>query len=216
MNFLKTYRKAKDVFAPPRIIKYFGRWQYDAGLPVWRRGPQIRLYRLFKYSFDYSSNTWAKAFSEKHPYITKIFKPIYQLPIWMTFCIFDFDITWKTKYDEIRYEFPPQFTIVAFGFSFTILAASPKSNEKDNYSWLNNDSYWEGMLNYLYDCDKDIYKTVKAASYYSMHDDDTKEEFKRWCIRPFFFLPKYQNEYYAATSRIKEEMFRDGETRLPE
>ena len=43
MQFLKTYRRVKDVFVKPKIRWYFGSWKNEPNLPVWRCGPQIFL-----------------------------------------------------------------------------------------------------------------------------------------------------------------------------
>lgn len=75
-------------------------------------------------------------------------KPRMTLPIFTAFYIFDRPLGWKTKWDEYRYEYPPQFTIVFFGLSLTITLHSPNGYDDD---------YWESILNYI-EC-KDIAKT---------------------------------------------------------
>ena len=51
---------------------------------------------------------------------------------------------WKWKYDEVRYEFPPQMTIMLFNISFSIWWKKPKNS--GGY----DEHYWESILNYTY------------------------------------------------------------------
>ena len=43
IRLYKTFNKAKDLVAKPTIHFSFGRWRNNHLLPVWRRGPIIRL-----------------------------------------------------------------------------------------------------------------------------------------------------------------------------
>lgn len=63
-----------------------------------------------------------------------------ELPLFFAFYIFNYDMCWKTKYDDYRYEFPPQFSIVFFGLCFSVWLNAPDNN---------NDDYWESILWYL-------------------------------------------------------------------
>ena len=72
-NLYKTYNKAKDVFVKPKLRLEFGRWYNTTGLPVWRRGPILDLYRLLGIdivSIDTSESTW---FASKYKW-TEAFK----------------------------------------------------------------------------------------------------------------------------------------------
>jgi hypothetical protein len=71
------------------------------------------------------------------------------LPMFFAFHIFNWDIMWKTKWDDVRYEYPPQFTIVLFGISFSWWLVAPSASTDWN-GYPNNDSYWETILEYLY------------------------------------------------------------------
>ena len=42
-DLYKTYNKAKDVFAKPKLKVSFGLWRNSPGLPVWRSGPNIHI-----------------------------------------------------------------------------------------------------------------------------------------------------------------------------
>lgn len=41
----KTYNEVKDVFVEPKLHWRFGLWKNDPNLPVWRRGPIIKLHK---------------------------------------------------------------------------------------------------------------------------------------------------------------------------
>lgn len=215
-NLFKTYNKAKDVFVKPKLVWEFGLWRNTSGLPVWRRGPRIPVYKLFKggfsninnkdYSLWVSQYRWSDDFIKQHPIISKLFKPIYTLPIWLTFNVFDLDVMWKTKYDEIRFEYPPQFTIIIFGIALTVFAVAPFKDD--------GESYWEGLLNYVYGS-KNLKQAIIDIGYYTTLNKEKGEDKSYWCIRPEYIKKEYLNEYYAATSEIKEKMFRNGQTRLP-
>lgn len=120
-------------------------------------------------------------------------KPIYILPTWLAFHIFDFDVCYKYKYDDIRYEFPPQFTIVFFGLAFTIMLKPPLEDEYDSDS-----HYWESLLNYLYqdECQEDIRKTVRYCGQWTTYDNDGK--IKYFQLRKSHIKPEYHEEYDKA------------------
>lgn len=217
----KTYNKAKDVFVKPQLKWEFGRWRNTSGLPVWRRGPMLYSYKLFRKGIaciDTSESTWFAAkykwtetFKKEHPIFSKIFKPTYQLPIWLSFYIFDYDVIWKWKYDDIRFEFPPQFTIVFFGFALTLMLTAPIDNESINS---NVDDYWEGLLNFIH-YDRSLKNAMNKTGYYTTWDKENKAH-NYWCIRPYYIKSPYLTEYYAAKSELNEELFHnDKETNLP-
>ena len=84
--------------------------------------------------------------------------PVIQLPMWLSFHIFNHDMIWKTKFEDYRFEFPPQFTIVFFGISLSIWLKSPRGIEDPVWDDYN---YWESILWYLNECDLDEkYKRV--------------------------------------------------------
>ena len=220
-NLYKTYNKAKDVFVKPKLKLEFGRWYNTTGLPVWRRGPILYLYRLLGIdivSIDTSESTWfaskykwTETFKREHPIFSKIFKPTYSLPIWLSFYIFDYDVIWKWKYDDIRFVFPPQFTVVFFGLAFTLMLSAPIDKER---GYADNDSYWEGILNYIHN-GNNLKKAMSETGYYNSWNRGKKGR-NYWCIRPYFIKPHYLPDYYAAKSELNEELFReDKETNLP-
>lgn len=157
----KTYNKVKDVFKKP-ILKWSCRnWYKSNLLPVWRRGNSICLAKYGEYESKWNyakfiSADWTELGRKNHPIISKLFKPYYQLPKWCAFYIFNHDVIWKMKYDEARYEYPPQFTIVFFGWSLNFWLINPTGDV------MYNDDYWETMLDYI-----DIKKN--PISYYGEH-----------------------------------------------
>jgi len=201
------WKKTKNVFVRPRIVHCFRSWRNSPGLPVWRRGPIIR---LGKYSKDYRESTdnkhlyipeyeWTESYKTRHPFIAKHFKPTYKLPIWLSFHVFNFDVMWKTKYDSYRYEFPGQFTIVLFGFAFTwwnVCSIVPEDGK-----WPDNDGYWESILWYN-EAKANGMSDIEALKFASRHagaiiknlgKDDEKNE---WRMLPEYIRePKLRQEF---------------------
>lgn len=123
--------------------------------------------------------------------------PIIELPIWTRFHIINFDLGWKTKYDSVRYEFPPQFTIVAFGLSLSLTLHSPKS---DKYGC--DDHYWEAILNHIYkNKSGSLKETIELSGIWTTYKEDTKTSY--FAVRPDYITAPYKEEYYAAVSDIK-------------
>lgn len=143
--FLKTYLKVRKVFRPPKFSFFIGKWKNEPNLPVWRRGKIIQLTKDSKdytQDWDYAklkSASWTEEGKKNHPILSRLFKPMYILPIWLSFYIFNYDIWFKVKWepDDYRYEFPASFTIVFFGLAISITA------DEDCL-------YWESILTYLH------------------------------------------------------------------
>lgn len=156
IKMFETYNKVKKVFKKPKLCWYFGKWRHDPCLPIWRRGNTIKIatnndeYISEFYFCKYINSEWTDIGKQRHPFLSKIFKPMYVLPIWLSFYIFNRDIMWKTKYEDYRFEYPGQFTIVFFGLSLSFWLKAPKiENTSDDYS------YWESILWYLNECKLD-------------------------------------------------------------
>lgn len=123
-----------------------------------------------------------------------------KLPHWMMFHIVNWDVGWKTKYDYIRYEWPPQFSIIAFGLSLTITLHGPKVDE-----FACDDHYWEAILNYLYDNPKKSLKTsIEYTGQWTIHKGGGKG-ITYFAVRPGYITHEYQDEYYAAISDIRRK-----------
>ena len=202
IKLFQTYNKAKEFFAEPNIRFSFGRWRKNNCLPVWRRGPKIRLgkhpyvlksncyevknrvqiftgYSTWKDSsgIEHQSKCYDWAAPHKLPGNLKPgqvvwkrdirkklrkfglswIKPQYQLPIWLSFHIFNHDVGWKTKWGDTRYEWPPQFTIVFFGLAFSIWLSAPKCNGEH----VHQDGYWEGIIDYGFYKNKEDFDPVR-------------------------------------------------------
>lgn len=123
--------------------------------------------------------------------------PVIYLPIWTRFRIINQDVMWKYKYDDIRYEFPPQFTIVVFGLSLTFTLHSPIYNE-----FASDDRYWEAILNHIYENKSGSLKeTIELCGIWTRL---AKSEVKNYfSVRPEYITSNYLEEYYAAISEIK-------------
>lgn len=146
-----TYNKVKNIFKKPKLRYYFGKWIHDPCLPIWRRGNCIHLAKYQEYDSKweyarYIDSWWTDLGKKNHPIISKLFKPMYILPIWLSFYIFNRDIMWKTKYsdEDYRFEYPGQFTIVAFGYSLSFWLQNPTGDVT------RDDDYWESILTYLH------------------------------------------------------------------
>lgn len=124
-------------------------------------------------------------------------QPIIQLPIWLSFHIFNWDVCYKWKYDTIRYEFPPQFTIVFFGLALTILAI-PEPEDDDDCP----DHYWESLLSYLYqeECEGSIAKTLEFCGQWTRHDKELGDR-KYFQLRKGHLKAKYHDEYDEAVDK---------------
>lgn len=148
IKLYNTYNKVKNVFKKPKLKFSFRQWKYSNLIPVWRRGNLIYLGKYTEYETEWNyaklvDSKWNDLGKRNHPFLSKFVKPVYQLPIWLSFYIFNHDVIWKSKYDDYIYEYPPQFTIVIFGWSFNWWLIAPTDNVYDN------DNYWESILWYL-------------------------------------------------------------------
>ena len=111
IKLYETYNKVKDVFKKP-VLKFKAcKWQDSPLLPVWRSGPTICLGKYGEYTDKYhfarlENCEWNEVGKKNHPILSKLFKPKYQLPVWLSFYIFNHDLIWKTKWEEYRFEYP--------------------------------------------------------------------------------------------------------------
>ena len=127
------------------------------------------------------------------------------LPIWRKkgiwyFKIFNLDVCSKYKYGEIVYEFPPQFTIVFFGLSFTITAHVPKTSE-ENATFIYDDLYWEAILNAAYapkGVDNLEHAILEGGEY-------VWKNYSYWSVRPSFIRKSYRSKYDLIMNKIREE-----------
>lgn len=224
-RFLKTYSKAKGTWKRPRFEVFIGLWKNNPNAPH-IKNPLLRLgkygqYYMIQKSVTIEDKTRKETTTDGHP--IKVMKrittgrikqdyawrrdirkklrkfglgwlpPIITLPRFLKFGVYDYDLGWKPKYDDFRYEYPPQFTIVAFGLSLSITLHEPTGGY-----YTCDDQYWEGILAWLYGCDKDIYKTVMHEGVWTRHSGERTEAF--FSVRPehLINLVDFQ-EYCRAT-----------------
>ena len=154
-SFLYTLKQAHGAFIRPKLKWYFGEWYKEGNLPVWRRGNTIWIARKKKrneYKNEYSfakleSSEWTEEGKKNHPFLSRFFKPTYELPYRLSFYLFNSDIVWKTKWseDDFRYEYPAHITLVIFGIALSVTTYIPSTSEKD---WTCTDDYWESLLTF--------------------------------------------------------------------
>ena len=183
-----TYNKVKNIFKKPKLCWYFGKWVHDPCLPVWRRGNCIHLAKYKEYDSKwncarYIDSYWTDLGKKNHPILSKLFKPMYVFPIWLSCYIFNRDIMWKTKYDEYRFEYPGQFTIVLFGWSLSFWLQNPTGDV------MFDDDYWESILWYLEY--KDLNKVHEVMGYKITHWGKDNE-CKYPCFNKKAFLKDYE------------------------
>lgn len=171
----KEYIQCKDVFREPRMMCYMGSWKKNPMLPVWRRGNDIYLapwrYRQWvkkgKTWDEGEVCVWRDEVKEKFPILTKIIRPHYRLPYYLSCFLFNYGLGWKLKWDDYRYEYPPGITLVLFGFSISLWLVPPidtKTGEPHS-----DYDYWEAILNYI-DC-KDINEVKKRMGSWQTYKD---------------------------------------------
>jgi len=173
----------------------------DPSLPVWRRGNFIRPFRK-QQVYDKGEYIWNNEFKKKlDQFHLGWLNCVYKLPIWLSCHIFKYDMSWKWKYDDdVRYEFPPQFTIVLFNISLTLHWHAPVGND-----CLEDNNYWESILNWNYKQDiikRDILRLGKYMGISRTYSPDRKEP-KYKCI----LSPLYLKDQEWAHELNKKEAF---------
>lgn len=138
----EKYIQVKDIFKEPIMYCYVGPWKKDRNLPVWRRGKDIFIgkweNRCYVAPREYD---WTNEYKRRHPIFTKIVRPYYRIPYYLSCYWFNHGLVWKLKFDEYRFEYPPAMTLVLFGFSISIWLTPP--NKHSDYD------YWESILWYI-------------------------------------------------------------------
>lgn len=174
-RFLYEWKQTHGAFVKPKLKWYFGPWWKEGNLPVWRRGNTIHFGKYSERKDNYNfakleTSEWTEEGKKNHPILSKLVRPSYELPRWLSFYFFNSDIVYKTKWseDDFRYEFPAHITLVIFGFAISITAYIPKSEEND---FTSNDDYWESLLTYNY-FKGDIKKTNEVMGYWNSPKDN--------------------------------------------
>ena len=130
-------------------------------------------------------------------------KPVYRLPQWLAFHIFNWDVMWKTKWDSIRFEFPPQFTIVFFGLSLSFWLKCPVVNDLAC-----DDHYWEAILNHIYENKSG--KLIETIDKCGVWRRLTDEEISYLSVRPEYIKKEKLDEYYIAVNELRKN-YKNGE-----
>ena len=210
----KTLWKARKVFKMPKFHIYFGKWVNDPCLPVWRNGNTIYLARYKNRIYFYNKTICGhmrtkddgymhfqhkvnKYYYWKQPIRRKLKRlhlswipPVIELPRWLAFHIFNVDVIWKYKWYDIRYEYPPQFTIVFFGLSLSLWFQWPQSE------FQYPDHYWESLLNYVYEVkDKENFDIIAFRKKLGKWEH-YKASVSYWQLQYDYLKPKYQNILY--------------------
>ena len=152
---IKLGKYRKHYYCPNEIV------HVKTGVSYWTdsKGKQheIPSYSMFRHKIP-CKYAWNRDIRKKlRKWHLSWIPPVIQLPMWLSFHVFNHDMIWKTKFEDYRFEFPPQFTIVFFGISLSFWLQAPV--DKDDT--LGYYSYWESILWYLNECDLDEnYKRV--------------------------------------------------------
>jgi hypothetical protein len=130
-------------------------------------------------------------------------KPQYVLPKWLSFHVFNWDVFYKWKYDSIRFEYPPQFTIVFFGLALNFTLKPILEDENDS-----DDHYWESLLSFLYqkECNKNVTDTLNFCGQWTTYKNGKEINFFQ--LRKSHLKPEYHEEYNKALkkyNRIKKQ-----------
>lgn len=111
MKIYRTYNKVARYFEKPRI-KWFG--------GLYLNDPSVIAHRKSR---------------------VKLFGKWIELPWWLKFEFRTCDVVYKHKWDSVRYEHPPRWSLVLFGISLSFWLVPPTHNQE--YLDCN---YWESMI----------------------------------------------------------------------
>lgn len=178
---------------------------YDREREYTRMDGTTATYKVYKTVYHKLPNNlncfdivWKREYRKK--WWTKIIPARLKLPIWLTFHIFNRDITFKTKWTsyDFRYEFPPQFTIVFFGLSLSFwLYPECKSETDSPYH------YWESLLTYIYgEHAGDLLQTVIDCGKWVRSKNNKDTEF--FALSKNYIKPEHYEIYDEATELYDE------------
>lgn len=178
---------------------------YDGEREYTRMDGTTATYKVYKTVYHKLPNNlncfdivWKREYRKK--WWTKIIPARLKLPIWLTFHIFNRDITFKTKWTsyDFRYEFPPQFTIVFFGLSLSFwLYPECKSETDSPYH------YWESLLTYIYgEHAGDLLQTVIDCGKWIQSKNEKDTEF--FALSKNYIKPEHYEIYDEATELYDE------------
>ena len=164
---MKIFRETKDVFVKPIKKYYFGRLMHGTPyfypinfkkniISIRKLEPKTKdeLDKIPKHLKKYYGYEYKLPMVRRTKYwIVKLLNKAYYIEIGYPIKIHFTNLGWKTKWDDVRFEWCPQFSIFFFKWQFCIWCCSPDGN---------NDKYYEMMLHYLYKSDKNIKKAKET------------------------------------------------------
>lgn len=114
--------------------------------------------------------------------------------------ISNYDVMWKTKWGEVRYEDPPVFSINLFGWCLAFSLHCPIRN-----AYCCDAHYWESILVHIYDNKSGTLKeTIECMGIWSRFTKDYETQ-KYFAVRPEYIRPELLNEYYDAVTEINKD-----------
>jgi hypothetical protein len=162
--FLREYWLARKYFVKPNIKIGFSKWKNAPGLPVYRRSyavlPKWLIYVNDKLRLNWFVDPYNEKAKQTLGYKLDIDKSERRrkMPKWLSFNVTNLPIMWKTKweYDDVRFEWNPQFSLTLFGITFWV-----QVYYKNNRPGGDVDNYWEMMIYYLYFSNKEYVENKK-------------------------------------------------------
>lgn len=178
---------------------------YDGEREYTRMDGSTATYKVYKTVYHKLPNNlnqfdivWKRKYRKK--WWAKIIPARLRLPIWLAFHIFNRDVTFKTKWTEydIRYEYPPQFTIVFFSLSLSFWLYPECKSETDS-----PDHYWESLLTYIYgEHAGDLLQTVIDCGKWIQSKNNKDTEF--FALSKNYIKPEHYEIYDEATELYDE------------
>lgn len=114
-------------------------------------------------------------------------KPGYRKPVYLKYFGFDWNwLMWKTKYDDIRFEYAPSFSFVILGKQLWLQLLPKFASKHTNYAAV--DCFWEAFLYYDTRTDKSKSKEDRLIEVFEQYSCT-------WTTHPPGQM-KISNDYY--------------------
>ena len=169
---IDEWKKCRHIFKKPKLYWYFGFWKTPkfvlwAGNLVMKNNPESFKYKLGSFIVNHiHSNHCLPIWRMGN--IIKLFKGkvTLKLPYWLSCHVFKIPLLWKWKYDDVRFEYPPQFTIVLFNISLSFWFNPSKTS-----NGFQPDMYWESILHYNYLLNDDVKRKSIREQVFALSDE---------------------------------------------
>ena len=198
IELFKTYNKVKHILIKPTLKMWVGSL-FNAPFLINKGNPEIRIFKSKQWYID--GYDFRPEFKEKlKKYGLGWIKPVYELPHWLKFGVYNYDFAGKWKYESARFEWKGVFAIVIFGFTIAFYLDTPKS---DDGIIRYDDFYYEFIMEYLNgenagDLIACIMNAGKINSYSKECGDSTYNALaKSW------FKPEWHKAYDIAYERYE-------------